>query len=64
MDTTIFFLSCLVSFFLQKFLDKHFPKGGKGTPPPPPTKKKKKNQQQQQQQDYLHGLEMVKSCAN
>ena len=42
MDTTIFFLSCLVSFFLQKFLDKHFPKGGKGTPPPPPPTKKKK----------------------
>ena len=43
MDTTIFFLSCLVSFFLQKFLDKHFPKGGKGTPPPPtPPQKKKK----------------------
>ena len=53
MDTTIFFLSCLVSFFLQKFLDKHFPKGGKGTPPPPPKKKA-----------YLHGIEMVKSCAN
>ena len=37
MDTTIFFLSCLVSFFLQKFLDKHFPKGGKG-----PQEKKKR----------------------
>ena len=50
MDTTIFFLSCLVSFCLQKFLDKHIPKGAKRT------QKKKK--------DYLHGLEMVKSCAN
>ena len=49
MDTTIFFLSCLVSFCLQKFLDKNFPKGGKGP---------------QEKKDYLHGLEMVKSCAN
>ena len=38
MDTTIFFLSCLVSGCLQKFLDKNFPKGGKG----PQQKKKKK----------------------
>ena len=53
MDTTIFFLSCLVSFCLLKFLDKHFSKGGKVTPPPPPKKKA-----------YLHGIEMVKSCAN
>ena len=38
MDTTIFFLSCLVSGCLQKFLDKNFPKGGKG----PQEKKKEK----------------------
>ena len=56
MDTTIFFLSCLVSFCLQKFLDKHIPKGGKRTHTHTQKKKKKK--------DYLHGLEMVKSCAN